>query len=157
MSREERQTRSRLFQVLNKPETSELATGKSLVEARAITEKYKEFLRFLETLPFTIRTAYRRIKMYDKACEMWPVEVVDRAIARKIPMFGVTAQKPMGAYESVKTPTSLDITTGEKIEDFLIQAELQVRRNAKGTTKKRSARDLLKKCFRMVEQSGRHL
>ena len=45
----------------------------------------------------------------------------------------------------------------EQIKEYLIQAELQVRRNAKGTTKKRSARDLLKKCFRMVEQSARHL
>jgi hypothetical protein len=168
MRAKDREQMGRLFRELAEPETSELATGKKLVEAREIAQKYGEFLRFLETLPFTTRTAYRRIRMYEKASEMWPEDVVDRAIARRIPMIGVTAAKPMGAYEDVEKPhmrdpetgmpiEAWDITTGEKTEDFLIQAELQVRREAKRTTKKRNPRDLLKKCFKAVEQSARSL
>jgi hypothetical protein len=170
LSSKERQQLDRLFKVLSAPETSELATGKSLLEARALTEPSGNFLRFLETLPFTVRTAYRRIRMYEKARDMWPLEIVDRAIQRRIPMIGVTADKPMGAYEDLEPPAieddDIDLDhplgpvegkpLGERIEDFLIQAELQVRL-VKRATKSRNPRDLLKKCFRAVEQSARHL
>jgi len=71
-------------------------------------------------------------------------------------MIGVTAKKPMGAYEDIEFPTDWHAPTGRFEEEFLTQAELQVRL-VKRTTKKRNSRDLLKKCFRVAEQSARHL
>jgi len=160
----------RVIGELEEQETSELATGKLLVEARAVCEKYKIFARFLKKLPFTERTAYRRIRAYERAVQMWGEQGVDRAIVRKTPMVGVTAQKPMGLYEDLPFtadgedvhPDSVELAEPtrpfeEQIEDYLITAELEVHRRAKGKTKKRSRHDLLKKCFRAMEQSARDI
>jgi hypothetical protein len=167
MATEDRDKLRLLAEQLKTPEISELETGKKLVEASAICEKYRAFLRFLDQLPFTKRTAYRRIRMYERAIEMWPYEVVQRAIARRIPMIGVTAEKPMGAYEDIDVPferstdwheESVEFPnpppTTQDINEFLIQAELEVRR---GKAKKRDPRVLLKECFKTMEQSARHM
>jgi hypothetical protein len=175
MTPPERAEMHRLLQLLMIPERHELETGKLLVEARNIAEKYREFLQFLNTLPFTVRTAYRRIKMYERAVEMWPAEMIVRAIERRSPMLGVTNEKPMGLYEDLAPPdldetaqylADLDdlpisrspyIAIEEKIENYLAWAELQVRRGAKGAKKKLSPRYLLKNSFKAMELATRHL
>jgi hypothetical protein len=170
MEPEERAAMQRISQSLAGHERSELETGKLLVEAKRITEKYRSFLYFLNTLPFTVRTAYRRMKMYEKAVEIWPPEVIERAIERHSPMMGVTNDKPMGAYEDLKRPElesteipdhpfpAEEMTIEEKIDNYLISAERQVRAQSSRWSKKQyDPRYLLKNCFRSMEQAARGL
>src|SRR4029077_317125 len=89
MTRDEQVIVRRLTKELNEEyETSQLQTGKWIVEARAICEKYGVFWRWLKTLPFTERTAYRRVKSYERAAKMWPEEVVEAAIKRRLRIIG---------------------------------------------------------------------
>src|ERR1700674_490979 len=121
MNAEERRTVKREHLALSMPETSELSTGKRIVQVRTILEKYGIFWRFLKTLPFTERTAYRRIKSYERAAQMWPEEVVNAAIERRLRIIGWTAETPMGFFENVPAPSKN--LTPQEIEEYLIEAE----------------------------------
>jgi hypothetical protein len=150
MPTEDRAVVRRELKALSEPETSELGTGKRIVEVRAILEKYGIFWRFLAMLPFTERTAYRRIKSYERAVEMWPPAVVDAAIERRLRIIGWTSETPMGFYENVPAPSKT-----QNIEEYLMQAEVQVRRNQ--ATNNSSSDEILKTCFRSIERSTRNL
>jgi hypothetical protein len=152
MGAEERKTVLREFTALSKGEFSELGTGRRIVQVRAILEKYGIFWRFLKRLPFTERTAYRRIKSYERAVQMWPEEVVDAAIERRLRIVGWSEQTPMGLFEKLDPPKTL---TPSKIEEYLMQAEVQVRRNQ--ATNNSSSDEILKMCFRFVERNTRSL
>jgi hypothetical protein len=153
---EERDSVRRDAKALSDPEIcdGELGTGALLVRARSVLEKYGEFLAFLKTLHYTERTLYRRIKAYERACELWPSEVVDAAIKRKLRIIGATNEKPMGAFEDIPAPKNL---TPQKIEEFLNEAEIQARRSASGPSGDENAYESLKACFRTVEQMTRSL
>ena len=156
MSPDEKKTVMREFTALSMAETSELDTGKRIVEARSILEKYGTFWRFLEELPFTPRTAYRRIKTYERAVQMWPEKVVDAAIERKLKIVGWTSDRPMGYFEHVEDPPK--ILTPLKVNEYLNRAELLVRRRvnpeiAKGIDPYAA----LKECFRLVERTTQSL
>src|SRR4029077_3127162 len=132
MTRDEQVIVRRLPKELNEEyETSQLQTGKWIVEARAICEKYGVFWRWLKTLPFTERTAYRRGKRYERAAKKWPgegvgggnqrpEEVVEAAIKRRLRIIGWTNEKPMGFFENVPAPPKN--LTPQKIEEYLMQA-----------------------------------
>jgi hypothetical protein len=153
MGAEERKTVLREFTALSKGEFSELGTGRRIVQVRSILEKYGIFWRFLKKLPFTERTAYRRIKSYERAVQMWPEEVVTAAIERGLKIVGWTAENPMGFYENVPPPSKT--LTPSKIEEYLMQAEVQVRRNQ--AINNSSSDEILKMCFRFVERNTRNL
>jgi hypothetical protein len=153
MGSEEKKTVLREHLALSNPETSELSTGRRIVQVRSILEKYGIFWSFLKKLPFTERTAYRRIKSYERAVKMWPEEVVDAAIERRVRIIGWTSENPMGFYENIPPPSKN--LTPQKIEEYLMQAEVQVRRTQ--ATNDSSSPEILKMCFRFVERNTRSL
>jgi hypothetical protein len=132
---------------------SEIGTGKMLVEIRALTQPHGEMARFLDLLPLTARTAYRRIKSYEKAEEIWPKVVIDAAIEKKLKVVGWSQEKPLGLFEDVDRPP--DNLTPHRASDYLDQAEMHVRLlNRRQTVEPEEA---LKKCFRMTEKATRSL
>jgi hypothetical protein len=143
----------RLNGVLMEPEISDLNTGKHLVKARTLLEPYGGFLDYLIGLPFTYRTAYRRIKTYERALEIWPKELVEAAIERKLRIFGWSQEKPMGVFEDVEVPPKN--LTPEKAREYLNRAELLVRRAPPASAF--NAYSALKECFRFVERRTRNL
>jgi hypothetical protein len=138
------------------PEASELETGKLLCEARSVLEREGRFLDFLNGMPFTARTAYRRIKIYERAMQMWPEEVVDAAIARRLPLIGWSPEKPLGVYEDIPAPPRN--LTPQKIEEFLQRAEMEARRRASQRTQKtRDPRAALRSCFQFIAKNTQFL
>jgi hypothetical protein len=151
LSAEEKAKAQRISMALEEIETSELATGKLLIQARAIFEKYGLFWRFLNTCPFTERTAYRRIKTYERALQMWAEEVVEVAIKQSLAIIGSTNEQPMGFFENVPAPAR-NLTT-QKIREYLVQAEVEARRKAESASKEGlDAYELLKMCFRQIQR-----
>jgi hypothetical protein len=157
LTAEERATLRREIQYLDEPEESELATGKSLATCRAILEKYRRFLLFLDTTKMAQRTVYRRLRTYDVARKLWPQEVIDAAIDRKLRIIGSSKEKPMGLYEDVPTPGKN--LTPQEIELYLSQAEKQVYQSTLPNDGSLSldAYDRLKLCFRTVDKLTRDL
>jgi hypothetical protein len=141
------------------PEISELETGRRLVAVRQALERAGGFARFLDTLPFTYRTAYRRIKAYERACEMWPKEMVEAAIARRLKIVGASNEKPMGLYEDIRIDGKPPKNLAQYIDfaDYLSREEIRVLRHSKPSTRGLSAYETLKLCFRFVDKNTRSL
>lgn len=156
---EDRAAIRRLKNKLLEPEVerSELETGQLLVEVRTILEPTGRYGAFLETLAslFTLRTAYRRIKLYERACEIWPLQVIDAAIIRKLRIVGSTAEKPMGHYENISVPKN--VNTAAKADGFLTAAELEVMKSSGQKSESLDVYDRLKRCFRAVSPQMRGL
>lgn len=141
----------REIKALEGPEASELETGKRLVAVRSICEPYSIFKEVLLSLPFASRTAYRRIRLYDTAVKIWPEEIVEAAIERKMQFVGVpgvSADRPMGNYEGIEVPKKN--LTPDKIEEFLVFAEMEVRRS-RTDPQPVEAHDALRRSFRQTE------
>lgn len=155
-SSEDRTAIRKLSKLLNNPQSGDLWTGKHLVEAQRLCEKYLDFARFLPTVNKgvgTARTAYRRIKTYEKACEIWPQDVVDAAIERHLVIVGRSENHPMGVFEElVGPPKNL---TPEKIEEYLTKAEIEARGQANGGDA--SPYDVLKDAFQKLSLLVRKL
>jgi hypothetical protein len=144
----------RVNAVVFEPETCELNTGKYLAMAQAVLTVYRGgWLSYLKGLPFTYRTAYRRINVYERAMKIWPKEVVESAIEHRLKIVGYTETKPMGLFEDMAPPKDL---TPQGIEDYLMQAEITARQKAPGGIDI-DAYDRLKKCFRLIEKCSRGL
>jgi hypothetical protein len=139
-------------------EYSELDTGRRILLVRDILQKYQRFSAFLydSGLPLTGRTGYRRMRTYERATEIWPQEVIDAAIKRRLKVIGITPEKLMGLYEDVPAPPKS--LTPQKVEKFLDSAELFVRRSSlQRSTKALQAYPALKQCFRFVERATQSL
>lgn len=141
-----------LLKELQANEVSELQTGMNLIAARAILEKDGLMTAFLKQLPYTMRTAFRRIKTYEKAMAMWPAAVVKAAIAKRLRVLGWADDRPMGFYENVEPPPSN--LNPRQIEDYLAAAELEARRSL-FNVKVVSPSEALKDCFRATEKATR--
>jgi hypothetical protein len=152
---EDAKTVRRELEAFKNNDFSELEIGKRIVAVRPLLETMGEFQRFIRAIPsFSERTAYRRIKSYERAVEMWPEAVIDAAIVRGLQVIGWEADKPMGFYEDVPLPPKP--LTPQKIEDFLIRAEQQVRLRVE-TGEGLSFPDLLKTSFKMFLKQIRSL
>jgi hypothetical protein len=154
-TKQEQDFLQQLLKTLAEAENSELETGKLLTEGRAICEKYGEFINFLYNLPFTPRTGYRRIKTYDRACEIWPQEIVDLAIKRRMRIVGYTDEKPMGLLEDLKL-TVPKILTRKLIDRYLSEVEVRIRREGQ-VYEEKSSHEALKDCFQTLERNVRGL
>ena len=157
MTQDQQEIVLREYKILSDHEICELDTGKRIVLVRSILQRYKLFFRWLRDLPFTERTAYRRIKTYERASEMWPTEIVDAAIERRLLIVGWSPERPMGLFESVAEDPPKALTPA-KVEDFLNRAELEVRRGVENQPEDPvQPYDVLKRTFQAVERSTRHL
>lgn len=148
---DEKNTIRRELKALSVPEKSVLATGRSLIAIRSITETTGDWARALKKLPFVDRTAYRRIKSYEKAKQMWPDELIDAAIARELDIVGTSPEKPMGFYEDIDAFTGRP--TPQRVDAYLTAASLQVRLRDTRVEKNGDSYELLKDCFREVYRS----
>ena len=155
MSPDEKKTVMQEFTALSKGEISELDTGRRIVLVRSILEKYSKFWYFIGQLPFTERTAYRRIKTYERAVKLWPEEVVEAAIERRLKVIGWTNEKPMGLFEDVEHPPKT--LPPPKVNEYLNRAELLVRRASQEAKPVIDAYAALKRCFRLVERATQSL
>lgn len=135
---------------LNGEEGSELETGERIVRVRTILEPYGEFGRWLRGLPSTERTYYRRIKSFERAHQMWPLAVLQAAIARRLQIIGWSEKKPMGLFEDAMQEIELPSRfTQHAIEEYLSALEMYVRRATSQPGD--DPVDVQKQCFRFLE------
>ncbi len=125
LTAEERATVRRELKNLSVPEKSDLATGRSLIIIRTIMERIGDWAHVVRNLPFADKTAYRRIKLYEKAKELWPDELIEAAIVREVTFVGCNDEKPMGFYEDIDSFTGRP--TAQRIDEYLTNAAIQVR------------------------------
>lgn len=148
----EKATVQRALKALREPERSELESGKNIMAVRNLTERIGQFNRFIRSLPFANRTAYRRLSVYQRALEIWPEELVDLAIERRLMIVGNTPEKPMGFFEDIAPFEG--VKTEGRMNEYLTKAQTSVRVGRLRKTRiAPTKRDLVIQCFRVAYQA----
>jgi hypothetical protein len=82
---------------------SRMRMGEHLMNLQVVLEGKGLFVKYLDTLHFSYRTAYRYIEAYKAVKDQVPETVLQLAAARGMDLVGYQADRPFGAYtEAIK-------------------------------------------------------
>jgi hypothetical protein len=139
---------------------SRIAIGEHLTNLQSVLEGKGLFVKYLNSLNFTYRTAYRYIGAYKVVKEQIPDYALRLAAARGVDLVGYSEREPFGRYtESIKQlPPPAD---ADKVPAWLDQIEERRKKQPKGTGghRRRSASPeaLLKEAYRSVTAAFKRL
>lgn len=133
---------------------SKLEIGKRLINLRTVLEPHGLFVRLLQTLHFTPRTAYRYMYGFQNASKILPEAVLEEAMARGYRMIGESPNTPVGVYtEAVKQLPPPKNPSPEAARKYLDSVE-RLRRQHARTGRQKPVEDpeyVIDECFRSFD------
>jgi hypothetical protein len=139
---------------------SKLEIGKRLINLRTVLEPHGLFVRLLQTLHFTPRTAYRYMYGYQNASKILPETVLEEAMARGYRMIGESPATPVGVYtEAVKQlppPKDPSPAAARKYLDSVEKLRRQYTTEGRHNSVE-DAEDVLEECFRFFDSRLRRI